>query len=325
MKASRFAINISQAILAIIIPISALSRELSTQDAVNSLATLLTEAGEAIFNKDGKHPSPQILFGIAGTSTYGSCVDQSNSNIIPGSFYCAKTNTIILEVNQLETLRRQYGDGAVVYALAHEYGHYIQRYYELRNSTIYNELQADCMAGVILNNSAKRIGLDQNDLREVLITAAAVGGGTHGTPKQRAGAVLQGWQSGDFKVCGLGQVSINTASQAGIDASQIAKPSSAANKPSTSKTPHPGGRATFIGLYALYGPMVPIYRDDSKGHQVSNTIKVKVHNDYSKAWQSFLAYVDCGTSRFSFFPDLPNSKYSFLADARMLLMAKCQL
>ena len=324
MSASRLVINIGQAILAIIIPISAFGRELSTQDAVNSLATLLTEAGEAIFNKDGKHPSPQILFGIGGTSTYGSCVDKSNSNVIPGSFYCAKTNTIILEVYQLEMLRRQYGDGAVVYALAHEYGHYIQRYYELKNNTTFNELQADCMAGVMLKNSEKKIGLDQNDLREVVATAAAVGGGAHGTPEQRAGAVLQGWQSGDFKVCGIGQVKLNTPSQAGIAKSQPTKQSSAANKPSTLKIPHPGGRATLIGLYSLYGPIVPIYRDDNKGYQQGNTIRVKVFNGYSKAWQSSLTYVDCGTGRFSFFPDLPSSKYSFMADAKMLQMAKCE-
>lgn len=201
MTERRFAMNITLAIMAIMIPISAFGRELSTQGAIDSLATLLTEAGEAIFNKDGKHPSPQILFGIGGTSAYGSCVSPSNSNLIPGSFYCPKTNTIILEVNQLETLRRKYGDGAVVYALAHEYGHYIQRIYGSNNNTTFNELQADCIAGAILKSSEKKIGLDQSDLREIVTTAAAVGGGTHGTPEQRAGAVLYGWQKGNITEC----------------------------------------------------------------------------------------------------------------------------
>jgi predicted metalloprotease len=103
-----------------------LASELSTQEAVHALAVILTEAGEATFNKSGKLPTPQILFGIGGTHAYGSCQSASGSIQIPGSFYCAKTNTILLEYQQLEELRRSFGDGAIVYALAHEYAHYIQ-------------------------------------------------------------------------------------------------------------------------------------------------------------------------------------------------------
>jgi hypothetical protein len=96
--------------------VATFARELSTEEAVHALAVTLTEAGEKAFNKNRRFPSPQILFGIGGTYAYGSCQSPSGSTRIPGSFYCAKTNTIVLEYKQLESLRRSFGDGAVVYA-----------------------------------------------------------------------------------------------------------------------------------------------------------------------------------------------------------------
>lgn len=180
---------------------AAFARELSTEEAVHALAVTLTKAGEKTFNKNGKTPSPQILFGIGGTYAYGSCQTASGSTRIPGSFYCAKTNTIVLEYKQLESLRQSFGDGAVVYALAHEYAHYIQKVFELRQDITRHELQADCMAGAILSSFADVLQLNSKDINEIVATAAAIGGGTHGTPEQRANAVMHGLKHRDISAC----------------------------------------------------------------------------------------------------------------------------
>jgi hypothetical protein len=178
-----------------------IARELSTQEAVHALAETLTNAGEQAFNKDGRFPSPQILFGIGGTFAYGSCQSASGSTIIPGSFYCPKTNTIILEYSQLEALRTRFGDGAVVYALAHEYAHYIQKVFGIKQPITLQELQADCIAGAILSSASSTLGLDQRDILEVVSAAASIGGGSHGTSEQRSDAVMFGLEKGKISAC----------------------------------------------------------------------------------------------------------------------------
>ena len=178
------------------------AQELSTEEAINALAVTLTEAGEKAFNKDGRFPSPQILFGIGGTYTYGSCQSSSGSTRIPGSFYCAKTNTIVLEYKQLESLRQRFGDGAVVYALAHEYAHYIQKVYGIDQNITRQELWADCIVGSILSSFSDILHLNQKDIYEIISTAAAIGGGTHGNQKQRTSAVMIGLKNGNLSACG---------------------------------------------------------------------------------------------------------------------------
>jgi Putative neutral zinc metallopeptidase len=301
-----------------------IARELSTQEAVHALAEALTYAGEQTFNKDGRFPSPQILFGIGGTFAYGSCQSASGSTIIPGSFYCPKTNTIILEYSQLEALRTRFGDGAVVYALAHEYAHYIQTVFGIKNSITLQELQADCMAGAILASARKTLGLDQRDILEVVSAAASIGGGSHGTSEQRSGAVMFGLEKGDISAC-----STNKPSAAPTQPTASPKPAPktkpVAIRPKQTGIPHPGGNATYIGTYQLWiaNQMVPIYKDNALSPKQGGTMTVKTYNDYTGKWQSFVTHVDCKSARFSFFPDLPTSQYSFQADAKMLAVARC--
>ena len=207
------------------------ARELSIQEAVHALAEILTAAGEQAFNKNGRFPSPQILFGIGGTNTYGSCQTESGSTIIPGSFYCAKTNTIILEYSQLEELRSRFGDGAVVYALAHEYSHYIQRIHGVKQSLLLEELQADCIAGAILSSLRTTLSLDQRDVLEILSAAASIGGGSHGTPEQRSGAVMFGLDKGDIYACGTQSNPATTA----MSPTPETTPAPSTNRPETKR------------------------------------------------------------------------------------------
>jgi predicted metalloprotease len=145
----------------------AASRQLSLAESTDLIARWLVSWGDNISNKLKTIPSPQILFGIAGSNVYGGCIDQAGIAIIPGSFFCPKTNTIVLEVSQLEDLRRRFGDGAVVYAVAHEFGHWLQMVVNQKRVMPNYELQADCIAGVVLKNAAKSISLSSTDLRKL--------------------------------------------------------------------------------------------------------------------------------------------------------------
>lgn len=215
----------------------AFARELSTEEAVHALAVTLTEAGEKAFNKNGRFPSPQILFGIGGTYAYGSCQSASGSTRIPGSFYCAKTNTIVLEYKQLEYLRSRFGDGAVVYALAHEYAHYIQKVFGLSQNITRQELQADCIAGATLSSFADALQLNQKDIDEIVTTASAIGGGTHGTPEQRANAVKHGLKHRDISACGFkASPAASTQNSTSFNSGSKPKESTPAAKPNQ-KTP----------------------------------------------------------------------------------------
>lgn len=187
-------------ILTICIPKTTQAKQLSLEQSVDLIARYLTAWGDEISSGGGPR-TPQIVFGIAGTNIYGSCKGQDNQLKIPGSFYCGYTNTIILEVNQLETLRRRHGDGAVVYAVAHEYGHWIQSTRKTKRVFPDFELQADCLAGALIAGASKEIGLETEDIPEMLNTAFAIGGGSHGTPSQRAWSLKKGLKSGSLNYC----------------------------------------------------------------------------------------------------------------------------
>jgi uncharacterized protein len=105
---------------------------------------------------------------------------------------------------------RTYGDFAVAYIVAHEYGHQIQDelgLFERGLPTSALELQADCYAGAWANSAYEENRLDDGDVQEALDAALAVGDfdpsnpGHHGTPEQRREAWAAGFESGDPAAC----------------------------------------------------------------------------------------------------------------------------
>jgi predicted metalloprotease len=107
---------------------------------------------------------------------------------------------------------RTYGDFAVAYIVAHEYGHQIQDelgMFQRGISTMPLELQADCYAGAWANSAYEQNRVDDDDVQEALDAALAVGDfdtanpGHHGTPEQRREAWLSGFESGDPSTCSL--------------------------------------------------------------------------------------------------------------------------
>ena len=118
---------------------------------------------------------------------------------IGGSLYCPRNNTIYITQQHLK-MAYQYGDAALAYILAHEYAHAVQ---VMGNSRLRNvtqiELQADCMAGYYMG-AMPDVTFDLDDIKEIASIAYQVGDYEynnrqhHGTPKQRAQAVIAGFQ-----------------------------------------------------------------------------------------------------------------------------------
>ena len=178
-----------------------LCRERSLEQSTDLIARWLVAWADSISAETGNIPSPQILFGIGGTSVYGGCTDNSGAVSIPGSYYCPKTNTIILEVSQLEEMRTKHGDGAVIYAVAHEFGHWLQSAIKAPRIYPLYELQADCISGAFLRSASQDILLDSTDMEEMSRTASQIGGSDHGTGSQRVNALTLGVRTGDINTC----------------------------------------------------------------------------------------------------------------------------
>ncbi len=122
--------------------------------------------------------------------------------------YCSGSNTIHLNMAQMQRLVNRVGDSAGYFALAHEYGHSVQRHLGLLNKNlpiVVLELQADCLAGAFFAASDKVGILEPGDLKEGAMTAMMTGDydyhhtNHHGTPEQRGRAFLSGFN--DPKSC----------------------------------------------------------------------------------------------------------------------------
>lgn len=103
-------------------------------------------------------------------------------------FYCPATQTIYLDYKQQRSELAKFGDGAVGFWLAHEFGHHIQVLLGLNPQAPNKELQADCFAGLYVHygifNSYRLASDDYRQARN-RIWALSWNDPTHGTPQQR--------------------------------------------------------------------------------------------------------------------------------------------
>ncbi len=119
---------------------------------------------------------------------------------ISGSLYCTRNNTIYITRQHIR-MAYQHGDAALAYILAHEYAHAVQTVgrFRVRNITLI-ELQADCMAGYYMG-AMPNLTFDRQDIEEIAALAYQIGdyefnnSQHHGTPEQRASAVIRGFQA----------------------------------------------------------------------------------------------------------------------------------
>ena len=119
---------------------------------------------------------------------------------ISGSLYCPRNNTVYLTQQHMR-MAYEYGDAALAYILAHEYAHAAQTIGRFRPRTITQiELQADCLAGFYMG-AMPNVTFDRQDIEQIAEIAYQVGDYEvnnrqhHGTPQQRAQAVLLGFQA----------------------------------------------------------------------------------------------------------------------------------
>lgn len=120
------------------------------------------------------------------------CVTDRSGNTVHmhGSqgFYCAANDTIYMDYTQLTQEIATYGDGAIGFWLAHEYGHHVENYSQTMNRAAPNlELLADCYAGVFFQYDRALGHLFWNDYLEARnqIWALSWSDPQHGTPSQR--------------------------------------------------------------------------------------------------------------------------------------------
>ena len=135
---------------------------------------------------------PQVLSVPRGTTVFGGCGAYVKGDEVAGSSYCPVTNTIFLEPKQLSFFYENFGPSSVAYVVAHEFGHAIQARYDDLEGGSEVELQADCLAGVLIDIGSKELNITRKDTVQMAQAAYAIGDPTHGTGAQRAYALLSG-------------------------------------------------------------------------------------------------------------------------------------
>jgi predicted metalloprotease len=145
-----------------------------------------------------------------------------------GPFYCPADHQLYIDPSFYDVMARRLnapGDFAQAYVVAHEVGHHVQNLIgsmqagprESQNQhQVRVELQADCFAGVWGNQARARLQIRDEDLREAMNAAHAIGDDTlqtqgrgyadpdsftHGTSEQRMRWFKRGFDSGDARQC----------------------------------------------------------------------------------------------------------------------------
>lgn len=184
-----------------------------------------------IFRQSGAQYTPPRLELFTGSTRTGCGVGQAGA----GPFYCPADQRIYIDLSFFRVLQGQLGaqgDTAEAYVIAHEVGHHIQNELGIADQvqrqqqrlpeaqgnqlSVRMELQADCFAGVWGNRVSSLAQLTQDDVREAVDTAAAIGDDTlqsrgrgyvqpdsftHGTSQQRVNWFMRGFRSGDADQC----------------------------------------------------------------------------------------------------------------------------
>lgn len=147
-----------------------------------------------------------------------------NASSDVGPFYCPADRNLYIDpafYQVMETRLRAGGDFAQAYVIAHEVGHHVQNLIgatqrqapgDNQNQTsVRIELQADCLAGVWGHTAQAALQINDEDLREALNAAHAIGDDalghaderqfTHGSSAQRMAWFRRGFDSGDARQC----------------------------------------------------------------------------------------------------------------------------
>ena len=159
-------------------------------EKIEETTAFLIKAWES--SEDLKSNPPQVIPVSGETTVYGGCGTYITGDEVGGSSYCARTNTIFLVPSQLRAFEEEFGSSAVAYVVAHEFAHALQHAYEVYLPTPNHELQADCIAGVLIEEGSEELGITREDTLAMSKVAYSIGDPTHGTGEQRAYALASG-------------------------------------------------------------------------------------------------------------------------------------
>ena len=123
-----------------------------------------------------KMKPPQVLPLAKDSRVYGACGEnQIHGDDVGGSAYCPYTHTIYLVPDQLQHFHDAFGPASVAYVVAHEFGHAIQYAVDIKISGAAQELQADCIAGIFIQEGSKKLGISRNEVIQMAQAAYSIG------------------------------------------------------------------------------------------------------------------------------------------------------
>ncbi|MEN9877900.1 MAG: hypothetical protein RLZZ158_939 [Cyanobacteriota bacterium] len=159
----------------------------------SSLIRVVTEGSFQAMINDFKHAYG--LQRMPGVTVTNRCERTS---------YNRSTSTVCISPAMINGLARL-GDGALVFVVAHELGHHLQNAIPQlvgpMPSRTQRELQADCLAGILLSRNDK-LHMSDQDVQEALTAAQRLGDSTydhfnhHGSGEMRMLAVRSGMRYG---------------------------------------------------------------------------------------------------------------------------------
>jgi predicted metalloprotease len=210
------------------------SKDSAQPTNMEQLLTAVTKDVDNYWTKafaDSGLPEPKVSYAWipAGRTAASACGDENGAMGDDAAAYCPGDDTIYISQKfatdiytgaldralpgSSQGYGRTFGDFAVAYIVAHEYGHQVQDELGLfdkygdRVPTMAFELQADCYAGTWAKSASDENRLEPGDVQEALDAALAVGDfdssnpSHHGTPEQREAAWTAGFESGDPSSC----------------------------------------------------------------------------------------------------------------------------
>lgn len=164
------------------------------------------------------HPTLVVFAKAVATGGCGGATSDA------GPFYCPADQKLYIDPSFYEVMKSKLhapGDFAQAYVIAHEVGHHVQNLLgsnrlnvdgESKNQvSVRIELQADCFAGVWGHSARASLRINDEDLKEALTAAHAIGDDalghsdqskfTHGSSEQRIRWFRRGFEGGDARQC----------------------------------------------------------------------------------------------------------------------------
>jgi hypothetical protein len=195
-----------------------------------------------------KLPAPQVLPLAAGSKVYGACGEALQGHEVGGSSYCGTTHSIYLVPEELQAFNHAFGPSAVAYVVAHEFGHAIQAAFRVTLRGRARELQADCLAGLVIRSGSRELEISRENVLAMAQAAYAIGSDSHGSGAQRAYALLAGM--------GVVNASCESAVMEALAGGRIQDPvlrqlsqqRSGGSRPDIEKTPYPKTLQSALGI-----------------------------------------------------------------------------